>query len=312
MMEAIIEDEYDELAQTVALSDTDVLTGVQLYLERKGSPSGTMTLRIETVDGSNNPAGTLAHASAEATYEEDDLQIAGYAQIFFEFPAPLSVSSSGTFAIVLKTSRAASSTNYVRWATDSSSPSYASGEAKSKTGGVWANRARDFIFKVTKRGAVWKKIHTPLLTQPHGVSVKRTTSQSIPTSTNTYIVFDEAEFITNNGFWSAEDGDVVTVPEGLGGLYEIHGHIEWNTNSTVSRREARIVLNGTTVIAEETRVNPGYSLVKYTCNPQRVYVLNDLDTIQLRVWHDTGAALSVLAADDYSPILTLTRIGDAP
>lgn len=137
---------YDKLAQTFTLGGTSTIGEVGLWLRKVGSPTGTATVRIETVDGSNNPTGTLAHANATATFAEADLGTS-YAEQLVSFASSFSLAAA-TYAIVVSTSRSASAVNYVDWGADGSSPGYAGGEMKSQIAGVWSNLSKDAIFDV--------------------------------------------------------------------------------------------------------------------------------------------------------------------
>lgn len=142
--------ERTKLAQSftndVAVSFT--ITKVSLYLRKVGAPTGTMTLRIETSGSDGLPSGTLYNANATKTVAESTLTTSlGFIDFTFAVSWTLAA-APGTLWIVLSTDRAASDTNYVTWGTDSSSPSYLSGEMRSYISAVYVAENDDAIFKV--------------------------------------------------------------------------------------------------------------------------------------------------------------------
>jgi hypothetical protein len=142
----------DKLAQTFQLAAGEAVGVVTLQLQKVGSPAGTLTCRIETVDGSNNPTGTLVDANATATVLESTLS-GTLGDVLFTFPASFTP-GAGTYAVVLSTDRAADEFNYIEWGADGSTPSYANGEMKSEVSSVWGNEAKDAIFNVSAPGTV--------------------------------------------------------------------------------------------------------------------------------------------------------------
>ncbi len=138
---------YDKLAQSFQLSAGSTISAAALYLKKVGSPTGTMTLRLET--DSSGPSGTLADANATATVAESGLSTS-LGSITFTFAGTFALSASTTYWLVLSTDRAASNTNYVIWGIDASSPSYTSGQWATCVSSTWTPDAnRDGVFSVT-------------------------------------------------------------------------------------------------------------------------------------------------------------------
>jgi hypothetical protein len=137
---------YDKLAQSFEVTGTTSLASVDLYLKKIGSPTGTMTLRVET-DSAGSPSGTLADANLTATLAESSLSTS-YADATFTFGTPASISGSTTYWLVLSTDRTASATNYVVWGADTSTPSYADGEMLGEDTSVWGALSADAVFTV--------------------------------------------------------------------------------------------------------------------------------------------------------------------
>lgn len=134
----------DKLAQRFYFADVAFIDQARLYLKKVGSPTGTLTVRIET-DADTGPSGTLVHANATATVAESTLSTS-YGLITFTFPDTAQLPLNTNLWIVLSTDRAASGTNYVAWGADGSSPSFAQGEMRSQASGVWTNESKDACF----------------------------------------------------------------------------------------------------------------------------------------------------------------------
>ena len=141
---------YDKLAQSFEVTGTQTLASVDLYLKKVGSPTGTMTLRVET-DSAGSPSGTLADANLTATLAESGLGTS-YADATFTFGTPASISGSTTYWLVLSTDRTASATNYVIWGADTSTPSYADGSMSGESSSSWSALSADAIFSVNGAG----------------------------------------------------------------------------------------------------------------------------------------------------------------
>jgi len=138
------------LAQSFEVTGTQTVKTVDLWLKKTGSPTGTLTLRIET-DNAGEPSGTLAHANLTTTLAESSLS-ASYGDMTFAFSTGASISGSTPYWLVLSTDRSASETNYVSWGADGSSPSYADGEMMSELSSSWSAESKDAVFEVFAEG----------------------------------------------------------------------------------------------------------------------------------------------------------------
>ena len=125
------------------MASAEDIETASLYLRKVGTPTGTLTLRIET-DSAGEPSGVLAHASATTTLAESSLTTS-FVDTLFTFPASFNL-AIGTYHLVLDTDRVASETDYVEWGADASSPSYAGGEMKSYDGALWNIETKDAVF----------------------------------------------------------------------------------------------------------------------------------------------------------------------
>ena len=136
----------DKLAQGFQVTGAQTVGSVELYLEKVGSPTGMMTLRIET-DNAGDPSGSLVDANATTTLAESSLTTS-YGAISFVFATAFAISGSTQYHIVLSTDRSTDTSNYVLWGSDASTPSYANGEMKSEASSSWSAESKDAIFDV--------------------------------------------------------------------------------------------------------------------------------------------------------------------
>jgi hypothetical protein len=137
-----------KLAQTFTLSTTQTIASLGLWLKKVGSPTGTVTVRIETTSA-GTPTGTLADANAAATFSESVLGTS-YAEQAVTFSTSFSL-VAGTYAIVISTSRSASEFNYIQWGADASSPG-ASGGAMYSYSGSWSAESKDAVYYIYTTG----------------------------------------------------------------------------------------------------------------------------------------------------------------
>ncbi len=113
---------YSILAQRLAFTMPSAIKKLRLWAKKTGAPVGTLTVKIETENTSNNPSGTLTNVNATATAAESGLG-AGYGWVTFTLPDTVAL-QPGYYWITLQTSRAADASNYVTWGCDASSPTY--------------------------------------------------------------------------------------------------------------------------------------------------------------------------------------------
>jgi hypothetical protein len=104
------------LAQSFNVGSNVSVSTIGLYLKKSGSPTGTLTLRVE-LDSGNIPSGVLAFSQGSATYSESSLSTSyGYAN--FTFSPALVITTGNTYWLNLSTSRV-DATNYIAWGADS-------------------------------------------------------------------------------------------------------------------------------------------------------------------------------------------------
>lgn len=146
MMEVATFETKDKLAQSFEMSGGETMQSARLWLRKVGSPSGTLTLRVET-DNAGSPSGTLVDANATATLTESGLGTS-YGWGEFTFPAGFALSGGTTYWLVLSTSRTGNETNYIEWGADGSTPSYADGEMKHERAATWTAESKDAVFQI--------------------------------------------------------------------------------------------------------------------------------------------------------------------
>lgn len=136
----------DKLAQSFQIQADATIKKTRLYMAKVGSPTGTMTLRIET-DAAGAPSGNLANANATTTVAESTLATsAGW--IDFTFSSSFSLTINTTYWLVLSTDRAASNTNYITWSSDASAPGYTYGAMYKYASSAWSAESKDAVFSI--------------------------------------------------------------------------------------------------------------------------------------------------------------------
>lgn len=119
--------------QSVTLSRSDLITKLTItFGATNGTPSGQVTCRIETDNGSNQATGTLAHVNATVAFTPT--QSADNTINFTDFTL-----AAGKYWIVLNCSDQTTSNYWVLNARDSSG--YADGNAAVTEDGSWTDQA---------------------------------------------------------------------------------------------------------------------------------------------------------------------------
>lgn len=113
---------YEFLADDLALPTDEEITfsEIWVYMKKTGSPTGTLTLNIETkaytVADSYHPSGTLIDANATGTVDESTLTTGGGWVVFtLDGEVTLNYYQALSAYITLTTDRGSSGTNYVSW-----------------------------------------------------------------------------------------------------------------------------------------------------------------------------------------------------
>jgi len=92
------------------------IRNIWIFVLQVGSPTGTLTMRLEHGDSSDKPSGTLVHVSATATADES--AASGWVNFDFGDGFTIPYDGNGTsdwYWLVLSTDRSPSASNYTAW-----------------------------------------------------------------------------------------------------------------------------------------------------------------------------------------------------
>lgn len=128
--------------------------------------------------------------------------------------------------------------------------------------------------------------------------VYRTSNQNITTGTDTLIAFTAERWDTASLHSTVTNTSRLTAP--IAGKYLVSAQIEWTSNGTGSR-EMRLLLNGTTIVAQDIRTGVSSSSNNLHMSLTTMVQLSANDYVEVQVKHDRGTGLNVLASSDYSP-----------
>lgn len=127
--------------------------------------------------------------------------------------------------------------------------------------------------------------------------VYRSSNQSISDSTDTIILLDSERYDTAALHSTVSNTGRLTAP--IAGKYLITATLEFASN-TSGRREMRLLLNGSTIIAQDIRTG-SISGITSPMTLTTVYALAQNDYVEIQVWQNRGGALNVLSSGNYSP-----------
>lgn len=147
MMEAVLADGADRLAQGFQAGSNVDLGSVSLYLKKVGAAAGDLT--VEIYSDSGGAPGTLLGTSATVAASALGTAL-GWTE--FVFSSSVSLVSGTAYHMVLRSSGTQSNANYVAWGCDSSAPGYANGAGQTYDGAAWSAAGVDFIFRALAVG----------------------------------------------------------------------------------------------------------------------------------------------------------------
>lgn len=134
-------------------------------------------------------------------------------------------------------------------------------------------------------------------------------------------VYKDADQSINSGSWTAiqfnqERWDTDTIHDNVtnntrltcttAGVYVITGSVSMQSNAA-ALKGIRIILNGATVIAEESTTAADTDV--FTRTITTIYNLSATDYVELQVYHNTGVARNALYLANYSPEFMMHKIG---
>lgn len=138
------------LAQSF-VADGSAIPKVDLWLSKEGSPTDGLTLEIQP-DSSGAPSGTAMTGGTSGEVNAAILP-SDADRVTFCFTSEPVPTNGNTYWLVLSTDGSQSSTDYVQWHADASSPSFANGEMKSYSSSSWNAESKDACFDIFKRAS---------------------------------------------------------------------------------------------------------------------------------------------------------------
>jgi hypothetical protein len=135
-------------------------------------------------------------------------------------------------------------------------------------------------------------------------AAKNTSNQSIPSGSETLVVFSGTDYMTETTMWTAGNPGRIYAP--YPGLYYCQFRGMWAASS-IGSRTASIIRNNVTRYSYEVR--PG-STDPTTSYADALIKLDKGDFVAAWVYQNTGGSLVLSAAAEYTPRLEVIRLGD--
>ena len=130
------------LMQTFTVSEWHRTTKIKVLMYRTGSP-GALRVSLVTLDGSNEPLATLVSVTIPSPYGGLDL-----AATWETFTLKTLLETGLKYGIHVWANPTGSPyTGRAYWRADTSSPTYADGEARRRLGSTWSDLGHDFMFE---------------------------------------------------------------------------------------------------------------------------------------------------------------------
>lgn len=150
-------------------------------------------------------------------------------------------------------------------------------------------------------GGAWRV----LARRPAAATILSAANQSVATGTAVKIALATVgeDF---GGF--ALGGGTLTVPVGLGGLYQLIGSIFWASATTATGYRDILIKVGAVTAARGIQAQGAGSIAAIQ-SVSALWRLNDGDTVELWGGHTQGASLNS-TTDTYAPRLSIVRVGD--
>lgn len=141
----------------------------------------------------------------------------------------------------------------------------------------------------------------------HGAAVYHDAAQNVATSTLTPLAFNSERWDTDGYHDPVTNNSRLTIPTGRAGKYLIIGNIAYGSTDPDGRRDARIMLNGTTIIAMH-RNTPQTTYTGPVLCPSTIQSLSVGDYVELAAWQDSGSTLPVSLVANYTPEFRLQQL----
>tara|TARA_R110000868_G_scaffold11064_3_gene54330 strand:- start:1072 stop:1572 length:501 start_codon:yes stop_codon:yes gene_type:complete len=129
-----------------------------------------------------------------------------------------------------------------------------------------------------------------------------TNSANISLTNNlaTAVTFDTETHDTGGMHSTSSNTSRITIPTGGSGMYLIGAGIEFAANAT-GTRDVNLRINGTTIIASSrATATSATSATRLMTNT--IYPLNAGDYVEIMAFQNSGGALNITAASEYTPI----------
>lgn len=137
-------------------------------------------------------------------------------------------------------------------------------------------------------------------------TASRSTSQTITTSTQTKVIFDEVDSDGWNCWDVSPNPTRLTAP--LTGRYIITGNVAFEADSA-GHRAINILKNNTVELARSDFSPVSNSIDTHSNVTCHAVTLTKGDYVELRVWQNSGNDLDILDSGDHSPRFSLIYLG---
>jgi hypothetical protein len=137
-------------------------------------------------------------------------------------------------------------------------------------------------------------------------TASRSTNQTIPTSTQTKIVFDAVDSDGWNCWDVSPNPTRLTVP--VTGRYFITGNVSYEASSS-GHRAINIYKNNTMELARSDFSPVSNSIDTHTTVNTHAVTLTKGDYLELRVWQNSGSDLDIMADGDHTPKMSIIYLG---
>jgi len=151
-------------------------------------------------------------------------------------------------------------------------------------------------------GSTWK---SEAIAGGCGATLAGAGTQSIPNNATTLITLAT---VVEDSHGFALGSSALTVPAGLGGLYQVYGALFWAAQSTVVGFRDCQVRVGAVTVARGIQ-SQGTNSIAAIQSVSAVARLAAADVVTLQGGHTHGAAINS-ANDTYAPRLSIARLGD--
>lgn len=137
-------------------------------------------------------------------------------------------------------------------------------------------------------------------------TASRSTAQTIPTNTQTKIVFDAVDSDGWNCWDLTPNPTRLTVP--VTGRYFVTANVSYQAKSA-GHRAINIYKNNLVELARSDFVPVSNSIDTHSTVNTHAVTLTKGDYIELRVWHNSGSNLDIMADGDHTPKLSIIYLG---